>query len=396
MTNTGTIVWAADDSAANRSVLDATAQALGLTVQFCAPRDAAERATAAHARVIGLEAGYDQVRALALVGELHGRLPRTTILLASRDGDLSFMRAALEAGASDVLSLPLETAELHKALLRASQTTARTPTPPSDATGEVITVCGARGGVGVTTLAVNLASRLATLATGEVGLVDLDLQRGDVAAFLNLTPVNSIANFAEAQSQADDMFLASSLIRHPKGVFVLPAPPEIEDADTVGHDEVKVALGLMRARFRYTVVDTARTITGATAAALEASRRILVVTDLSVPGIRSTRRLVDLFTRLGVPADHVELVVTEAIPGPVRVDEAAQAIGKQPFFVVPRDEASAGEAMNHGAPLNGKPTRLALAMTEFAARVAGVHAGPKTKSSQLFRRLFSRGQEVHA
>src|SRR5262245_35592308 len=177
MTNIGTIVWAADDCAAHRDVLETTAGALGLSVQLCAPRDAAERATAAHARVIGLEAGADHARALALVGELHGRLPRATILLASRDGDLAFIRAALEAGASDVLALPLETAELHKALLRASQTKARTA-PASDATGELITVCGARGGLGVTTIAVNLASRLASLTTGEVGLVDLDLQRG--------------------------------------------------------------------------------------------------------------------------------------------------------------------------------------------------------------------------
>jgi pilus assembly protein CpaE len=395
MTNTGTIVWAADDSAANRGVLDATAQALGLTVQFCAPRDAAERAVDIRARVVGLEAGADQTRALALVGQLHGQLPRATILLASADGDLGFMRAALEAGASDVLPLPLEAAELHKALLRASQSTARTA-PAPEATGEVITVCGARGGLGVTTLAVNLASRLASLTTGEVGLVDLDLQRGDVAAFLNLTPLNSIANFAAAGGQADDMFLASSLTRHANGVFVLPAPPEIEDADSVGHDEVKVALDLLRARFRYTVVDTARTITGATAAALETSRRLLVLTDLSVPGIRSTRRLVDLFARLGVPRDHVELVVTEAVPGPVSLEDAAQAIGKQPFFVVPRDEASAAEAMNHGAPLNGKPTKLAVAMSELAAKVAGVHAAAKPRPSQMFRRLFSRSQEVLA
>jgi pilus assembly protein CpaE len=396
MTNTGTIVWAAYDGATNRDVLETTASALGLTVQFCSPRDAAERAAEGHARVVGLEAGADQARGLTLVAEIHGRLPRASILVASRDGDLAFMRAALEAGASDVLALPLENAELHKALLRAIQATARKAAPASEAVGDVITVCGARGGLGITTLAVNLASRLAALTTGDVGLVDLDLQRGDVTTFLNLTPLNSIANFAGVQGQVDDMLLASSLTRHGNGVFVLPAPPEIEDADTVGHDEVKAALDLLRARFRYTVVDTARTITGATAAALEASRRILVVTDLSVPGIRSTRRLVDLFDRLGVPADHVDLVVTEAIPGPVSLDDAAQAIGKRPFFVVPRDETSAAEAMNHGAPLNGKPTKLAVAMTELATKVAGVQATVKPKSGPLFRRLFSRAQEVHA
>jgi hypothetical protein len=79
----------------------------------------------------------------------------------------------------------------------------------------------------------------------------------------------------------------------------------------------------------------------------------------------------------------------------VSLQDASRAIGKQPFFVIPRDEASAGEAMNHGAPLNGKPTKLALAMTELAAKVAGV-AAAKPKTGQLFRRLFARTEGVHA
>jgi pilus assembly protein CpaE len=392
MAHTGTIVWAADDAAANRELLEATAGELGLGVRFCAPGDLADAAENGRDRLIGLEAGADSGRALALVAQVHSQAPHATILLAARDGSLGFIRSALEAGASDVLALPLERGELHKALLRSIRAASRTA---PEWLGEVITVCGARGGLGATTVAVNLASRLATLTAAETALVDLDLQRGDVAAFLNITPLNSIANFASAQSEVDDLFLASTLTRHANGVFVLPAPPEIEEADSVGHDEVKLALDLLRARFRYTVVDTARTVTGVTAAALEASKRILLVGDLSVPGVRSARRSVELLTRLGVPLERVDLLVTEAVAGPVSVQDAARAIGKQPFFVIPRDEASAGEAMNHGAPLNGKPTKLALAMTELAAKVAGVPAA-KPKTGHLLRRLFTRTEGVHA
>jgi pilus assembly protein CpaE len=207
--------------------------------------------------------------------------------------------------------------------------------------------------------------------------------------------MNSIANLATAPGEVDQVFLAGTLTRHPSGVFVLPAPTEIEEADAIGHDEVKVALELMRQRFRYTVVDTLRTVTGVTVAAIEASRRILLVSDLSVPGVRAARRTVDLLASLGVPAEQVELLVTEAVPGPVSLQDAARAIGKAPFFVVPRDDASAAEAMNLGTPLNGKPTKLALAMTELAARVAGVSA-EKPKPGQLLRRLFARSEKVHA
>jgi len=394
MTSLGTMVWAADDAAANRELLEANAGELGLAVRFCAPKDLPGTADGRE-QVVGFEADHDAARALTLTAQLRARLPRATILLASRDGDRGFVRAALEAGASDVLSLPLQPDEVHKALLRALQTDARTVSAP-DSLGDVVTVCGARGGLGVTTVAVNLASRLASLTAADTALVDLDLQRGDVAAFLNLTPVHSLANFATAPGDIDDLFLASTLTRHANGVFVLPAPTEIEEADSLGHHEVKAALDLLRAQFRYTVVDTARTVTGATVAALEASRRILLVSDLSVPGVRAARRTVELLGRLGVPLERVEVLVTEIVSGPVSVQDASRALGKEPFFVIPRDEASAADAMNQGVPLNGKPTKLALAMTELAAKVAGVPAAPKPKPGLRLRRLFARTEEVHA
>jgi pilus assembly protein CpaE len=391
---TGTMIWASED-AVNRELLETTAAELGLDVRFCAPGDLVDAAATGQPRVVGLIADAEQRRTVALVAQLHERLPRMAILVAAHDGDLGFVRAALEAGASDIVALPLQRGEMHKALIRALRVAPRTPVAP-DSRGEVITVCGARGGLGATTLAVNLAAKLASLTGAETALVDLDLQRGDVAAFMNLNPVNSIANFAAVPSEIDDLFLASTLTRHPNGVFVLPAPPEIEEADAVGHDEVKLALELLRAEYRYVVVDTARTITGATAAALEASRRILLLSDLSVPGVRAARRAVDLFSRLDVPLEHLELVVSEVVAGPVSVQDAARAIGKQPYFVIPRDEASASEAMNHGAPLNGKPSKLAVAMGELAAKLAGVSSAAKPKGSQLFRKFFGRTEGVSA
>jgi pilus assembly protein CpaE len=388
------MIWASD-GAAGRHLVEGTARELGLTVRCCTVPELGDRVRAAQDDLIGIEIGADAPAALGLVAELHRRLPHATIIVASPDGSVGFIRAALEAGAHDILSLPLQPNELHKALLRATQAKPRASTAP-ESLGEVITVYGARGGLGATTVAVNLASRLAALTASGTALVDLDLQRGDVATFLNLTPVHSIASFATAPGEIDDVFLSSTLTRHPDGVFVLPAPPEIEDAELIGHAEVKAALDLLRAQFRYTVVDTARTVTGATAAALETSRRILLVSDLSVPGVRAARRGVELLSRLAVSLEHIELVVTEAFSGPVSVQDAARAIGKEPFFVIPRDQGSAADAMNQGAPLNGKPTPLALAMTQLAAKVAGVPAPGKPGSSRLLRRLFTRTERAHA
>jgi pilus assembly protein CpaE len=96
--------------------------------------------------------------------------------------------------------------------------------------GEIITVYGARGGLGATTLAVNLAVQLAAVTKARVALADLDLQRGDVAAFLNVTPQQSLAAIAGASGEVDDLFLHHTLTRHPSGVAVLPAPTRIIEA----------------------------------------------------------------------------------------------------------------------------------------------------------------------
>jgi pilus assembly protein CpaE len=394
MARARTCVWASDD-APNRELIEATASELGLQVRFCTLRELDDATREGRDELVGVEVGSDPAQTQKLVSGLRARLPHAGILVASSDGSVGFIRHALQVGANDVLSLPLHMSELHKAFIRSAHAAPRAAAA-QESLGEVITVCSARGGLGATTLAVNLASKLAAIVDDEVALVDLDLQRGDVAAFMNLTPHNTLANLATAHGEVDEVFLAGTLTRHANGVFVLPAPTEIEEADSVGHDEVKVALDLLRARFRYTVVDTARTITGATLAAFEASHRVLVVTDLSIPGVRAARRTVELLSRLGVPGERVELIVTEAIPGPVSMKDGSQAIGKTPFFVIPRDEPSAAEAMNHGAPLNGKPSKLALAMAELAAKVAGVTAAGKPRGGQMLRRLFGRSQGVQA
>ena len=385
----GALLWVTD-GAGGRELLETAARDFRLTIRFCPYAELLERLRGERYDLVGIElGGTDPSPALAQLRDIHQRLPRLTIFAAWSGTDVAVMRAALEAGANDFLSLPLNATELHKALIKFTQTAAKSPAVRKPA-GEAITIYGARGGLGTTTIAVNLGFRLAALTAGETALVDLDLQRGDVAAFLNLTPLNSLATIASAGGQVDEIFLAGTLMRHPSGIFVLPAPPEIEEADVVGHGEVELALRLMRGQFRYTVVDTPRTITGATLAAFEQTDRIFILADLSVPGVRAARRTFELLDRLRISFDHLELLVTEAVPGPVAVNEAARMIGKMPYLIIPRDEAAASAAMNGGTTLNGRQSNLAVAINELAAKLAGISAEAKAKRGHLLQRIFTK------
>jgi pilus assembly protein CpaE len=389
----GTLLWVSRNVAAVRDEIEAAGREFQLAVGYCDRADLVDRVQHAGCTVIGIELADDPQPTLAFIRDVCGHLPGTTILAASSDRGIPTMRAALEAGAVDLLSLPLDRREFHKALIRCMQ--AARANAAMQTHGEVITICGARGGVGVTTLAVNLAVRMVAITGGEVALVDLDLQRGDVATYLNLAPSESLAAIAKSRDRVDQLFLHTAMTRHASGVAVLPAPAEIEESDLVTHDDVALCLRLLRERFRYTIVDTARVLTLTALAAFEHADRVLLLTDLSVPGVRAARRTTELLGRLQ-PSPRVELVITGVFRGALTVRDAARAIGQEPVHTIPRDEASASEAMNAGAPVNGRQSALALAIGQLAAKLAGVtpeHAEPRT-SSQLLRRILRR--EVRA
>jgi pilus assembly protein CpaE len=387
MDTQGTIVWATAGGAAGPDILEGAAAEFKLAVRICTHRELLEKLRKERVTLVGIEFGQDAREALTLVKEVCNWRQGLPVLAATGDTSVTMIRAALQAGATDVLSLPLSPQELHKALIKFTQPVPKAPSA-ARTLGDVVTVCGARGGLGATTIAVNLAFRMGAMTSSNVALVDLDLQRGDVAAFLNLTPSNSIATLATAPGPVDEIFLAGTLTRHPGGVFVLPAPLQIEDADAIGHDEVEMALRLLRGQFRYVVVDTARTITGSMLAAFEQTDKILVLTDLSVPGVRAARRTFEVLGRLDIPMERVELLVTQARPGPVTMQEAVRAIGKEPFQVIPRDEGAASHAMNGGTTLNGGSSVLSTSLSELAGKLTGVQVAPKGRG--LFQRVFSK------
>ena len=387
MTTDATLVWSAPDPTANRLVVESAAREFNLAVRFCNHRELFDVLRGTRCSVLVIEFGIDTRPGVQLLKQVAEQMPRLITLAASSDVSLPVMRAVIEAGAADILSLPLNPQELHKALIKLHQVAARSLTAQAPS-GTVVTVCGARGGLGATTLAVNLAFQLAGKTGRQTALVDLDLQRGDVAAFLNLTPMNSLATVATTAGPVDDIFLAGTLTRHPKGVFVLPAPLHIEEADTVGHDHVDLALRVLRAQFAYTVIDTARTITSPTLAAFEQSDHVLVLVDRSVPGLRAARRMMELLLGLNVPADRIRPVMSHVPPGPVSSQDAVRALGREPLGVIPRDDASASAAINAGVPLNGKQSLLSAAISELAHKLTGLPSAAKPKG--LLQRVFSK------
>ncbi len=388
--NSRPLLWVSTpNEAADRAKVQAAGEPFHFDIQFSLDSEVATALPNQRWVAVVVEIGSDRVaEGVARIRQLRDQHPHLTVVAASADASLETMRSALTAGAADFLSLPLVPTEVHKAFLRLSHT--RTQPTGSSQQGDVITVFGARGGLGATTLAVNLAVRATTLSSEPVGLIDLDLQRGDVAAFLNLTPRQSLAAMAQTYSEVDAVFLDGILTRHSSGVAVLPAPNDIEDADGIGRDQVEAGLHLMRGAHRFVFVDTPRTLTDVTLAVFEQATHILLLTDLSIPGLRAGQRSLDLFQRLEIDLERVQVLTTEFFKSGISQDDAAAAIGKKPMLSLPRDLNAACEAMNAGTPLTARDGALSNAIGELAVKLTGQEA--KSSGAPLLKRLFGFGR----
>jgi len=385
-----TLLWAVPDESPSQADIVSAARECDLTVRFCQFAALAEILRGNADAVVGVELHENADAGLALVEEVHLQFPAVPVVVAASNAGVTIIRSAFRAGASDVISLPIDPSELQKSLIKALTRGASTGSEGTGV-GQVIAVFGARGGLGVTTLSVNLAVQLARLTQANVALADLDLQRGDCAAFLNLTPSQSIATLATSGGGIDDLVVFSSLIRHASGVSVLAAPQHMEEADEVEPDHADAIVARLKQRFRFTVIDTSRTLTAVTAAALAHTDRVLIVTDLTIPGVRALHRLAGVLRGLSVGRDGIDLLLMESEHDMVPIADASRAIGKPPLMTIPRDAAAAGAAMNAGNPLNGaKASPLLVAITELATRLSGVQ-GATTGKRRLWQQLFSKG-----
>jgi pilus assembly protein CpaE len=386
------LLWVTEHARAHAEQVEPAARELGIRVRLCKVDDLEATLRQSRFHMVGLELPDRSETNLAVLKDVRERLPDAVIFVISADANVATMRTAMQAGASDFLGLPLNPLDLSRVLIRASQESAAKASART-LVGEVVTVYGCRGGLGCTTLAVNLAVRLREQVPGEVALLDFDLQRGDVSAFLNLSPAQSIAALIDARD-VDEIFLHSAMSKHQSNVFVLAAPDTLEEAEGVGHTEGELAFRLLRSQYHYTVVDTARAITPATAAAFEQSDLILLVTDLTVPGVRAALRTTEILQKLEIPMQAVQLVIAQSVPAAVDLGDAARTIGKEPYALLPSDPAAAGQAMNAGTPLVGRPGPLADAIAALAAKITGGDASPIPRRSGLLRRIFQR--EVRA
>jgi pilus assembly protein CpaE len=285
----------------------------------------------------------------AVVEALARAFPDASVFATGADVSADFVIEAIRAGAVEFLRRPVQRADLAAALEKVFRLR-RGSQPPARA-GRITSVFSTKGGLGVTTLATNLAICLAERPADKTLLIDLDTRQSDVATFLNLHYTYSVLDALESLERLDDSLLQGLLVKHASGLQVLPGPTRVERSQLPG-ERVQGALEIIRSHFAHVVLDLRHDFDPGTIAALEASDTILYLTGLTVSALRSGSAGLAALRHLGLNLQRVKVVVMRDGTGEdVTVKHAQEALGLPIYWRTPSDYATVVSSINSGQPV---------------------------------------------
>jgi pilus assembly protein CpaE len=304
--------------------------------------------------VVALDA--DHAKAMQLITQLANECPGLPILAISARGDGQSILQALRAGAKEFLTQPVVLEELLTALQRLRRTRnlgeAGSSNGAAKAESLVIAVVGSRGGVGCTSMAVNIGSTLAQDPAHTVALIDLDLALGDADVALDLMPDYTLADVALNIDRLDMTFLRRSLSKHASGLSLLPHPVQMEDASMIREEHLQRVIGLLRASYTHLVLDLSKSFTPNDVTAMRMADVVLLVGQLELSSLRNVVRMLLTLGSDEALSKKVQIVLNRVgAECDISLKKAEETIGKPVFWQVPNDPRAMIDSRNAGVPL---------------------------------------------
>jgi pilus assembly protein CpaE len=354
-------------------------------------QEAADRAKEIAANVTIVVLDGDSGQAVDLIARLLQSNPQAIVVPASRSSDSGLILKAIRAGAREFLTLPAESNEILDIVSRLVR--GRDQSRPSNEHGpRIITVTGAAGGVGCTTLAVNLATILAGVREQETILIDLDLLFGSVDACLDIATDHTLAQVTRNFERLDLTLLKRSIPRHSSGLYVLPHPESPQEAAAIDTETLRRFFGLLRAAFDTVVIDASKGLLSSDFTAFEMSDIILAVAQLDVVCLRNTARLVQLFRELDGLADRVKLVVNRVglFDSEISQKKAEETLRMPISWQIPNAPRHFQEARIKGVPLAdvARGSRAHHVFLEIARAIKPVAATESKPRKGFFAAFF--------
>jgi pilus assembly protein CpaE len=336
-------------------------------------------------------------RPLQTIESLLTMLPDTPVIVYSDSQDIQAVRKVMLAGARDYLPRPVKPETLRESALKSMEAeenrrlrkSGRLEMAPS--VGTVITVFGAKGGIGKSTLSTNLAVALARQGSSTV-IVDLDNGFGDVTGMLDIRPERTLADFARDVETAERDDLKRYLSRHEiSGLDVLAAPPILQWR-TVAVEDVRRCVGLLAKHYDKVVLDTSGTLNEISEMAIDMATMALWVTTTEYASVRDSIEAMRALQTLSFPSERMRIVLNSTTPDDnVRAATVQDVLKRPVFWQIPYDKRIR-QGTHLGQPIVvTSPTSVAArSFVDLATVVSGGRVEPQKGASGGIKWLPSR------
>jgi len=344
--------------------------------------------------VVLMDINMPDMDGITATEKLAAAVPAAAVVMMSVQGEADYLRRSMLAGAREFLVKPFSSDELTASIRQVysreqdkiSRMAAAAPAVSNDGgitssgaggenEGRVIAIFSPKGGVGRTTIAVNLAVAAATELGRSVVLMDGSFQFGDVGVLLNLNPKNkSIADLVPELEMGEPESLDTFVIKHSSGISVLLAPPSPEMAELITPGGVKRVIEALRRRHDLVIIDCTSWFNDTTLAILDVADDVLTILSLEITSIKNMRLFLEVADQLGYEQSKIKLVLNRADSTlGIRVADVENSIGRKVDHTIVSDGRSVVYALNRGVPffLSNREAQVSQDVLRLATVISG-------------------------
>lgn len=302
------------------------------------------------------ELGSDLDKDFQIIGSLLELGAVGDVFLTSSDFTPEVLQRAIREGVKDFFSQPINTSEVKQSLERfrnRKENSSEDAKRPKES--KILTVIGSKGGIGTTTVAVNVAVSLAqNQSVHSVALMDFDAVLGEIPFFLEIKPTYHWGEITRNMSRLDSTFLHNILVKHASGVYVLPSPRRLNGYEAATPDILERILTVMKESFEYVVIDLGKTLNVNSSKIIEISDELMLVSVQSIPCLCNTR---DLLSSIRVlrpqPEDSIKILINRFLKkSEISLKDVEESIGRRVYSTIPNDFRTTFSAINQGTPIS--------------------------------------------
>lgn len=297
--------------------------------------------------------------------------PNIACMALCVDQEPQFLLQAMRAGVREVLPSPVTSSALYPALERIAEKLERR----GQTSGKVLAFISCKGGSGATFIATNLGYALAASGKQKVALIDINLQFGDASLFVSdHKPLATLSDVAQQIHRLDPSFLTSSMLSITPNYGVLAAPSDPAHANDVKPDHIDAILKLARRQYDFVLLDVGRSLDAVSIRALDHADLIFPILQTTLPYIRDSKRLLNVFRSLEYGKEKIQLIVNRHDKNSeIRLKDLESAFDAEIAFTIPNNYDAAAASVNQGVPvLQLAPTApLSQSLAELARKLTG-------------------------